>query len=97
MQALKSLKKRVAPFILRRTKDQVLKDLPPKVIQDYECEMPPIQEQIHAFIENQYPISQVVQGTDGGQAKTAGSSILQNLILHRKVCNHPLFVQEFCS
>lgn len=97
VQALKSLKKRVAPFILRRTKDQVLKDLPPKVIQDYECEMPPLQEQIHAFIENQYPISQVVQGSEGGAAKTGGSQILQNLILHRKVCNHPIFVQDICG
>jgi TATA-binding protein-associated factor len=39
IQALKSLKKRIAPFILRRTKTEVLKDLPPKVIQDFDCEM----------------------------------------------------------
>lgn len=37
--ALQSLKKRIAPFILRRTKEQVLKELPPKVIQDYTCKM----------------------------------------------------------
>ena len=37
LQALKSLKKRIAPFILRRTKAEVLKDLPPKFIQDFEC------------------------------------------------------------
>ena len=40
IQALKSLKRRIAPFILRRTKEQVLKELPPKVIQDYPCTMP---------------------------------------------------------
>ena len=39
INALKSLKKRIAPFIMRRTKTEVLKDLPPKVIQDYECSM----------------------------------------------------------
>ena len=32
VEALKSLKKRISPFILRRTKDQVLKELPPKII-----------------------------------------------------------------
>ena len=32
IKALKSLKKRIAPFTLRRTKSEVLKDLPPKVI-----------------------------------------------------------------
>ena len=40
INALKSLKRRIAPFILRRTKEDVLKELPPKVIQDYECIMP---------------------------------------------------------
>ena len=39
INALQSLKKRIAPFILRRTKEQVLKELPPKVIQDYTCKM----------------------------------------------------------
>jgi TATA-binding protein-associated factor len=28
----------VLPFILRRTKERVLQDLPPKVIQDVYCE-----------------------------------------------------------
>lgn len=106
IQALKSLKKRVAPFILRRTKEQVLKDLPPKVIQDFECQMPPVQREVHDFIENHYPISQLVtrstaddpSNNDGQpKEKLAGSSILQNLILHRKVCNHPVFVQDACS
>ena len=32
VNSLKSLKRRIAPFILRRTKDDVLKELPPKVI-----------------------------------------------------------------
>ena len=39
INALQSLKRRIAPFILRRTKEQVLKELPPKVIQDYPCSM----------------------------------------------------------
>jgi TATA-binding protein-associated factor len=60
IHALKSLKKRVAPFVLRRTKNEVLKDLPPKVIQDFECEMPRLQQEVHDFIERQYPISQMV-------------------------------------
>ena len=32
IEALKGLKRRIAPFILRRTKEQVMKELPPKVI-----------------------------------------------------------------
>lgn len=33
--ALEALHKQVLPFLLRRTKEEVLNDLPPKIIQDY--------------------------------------------------------------
>ena len=33
----------IKPFVLRRTKDQVLSDLPPKVIQDVYVEPSPLQ------------------------------------------------------
>lgn len=36
-EKLEQLHRKTAPFILRRTKAQVLTDLPAKVIQDYEC------------------------------------------------------------
>eukprot|EP00347_Sterkiella_histriomuscorum_P015404 403357149 len=61
VEALKSLKKRIQPFILRRTKDQVLKELPPKIIQDVICEMTPFQEYTHSLIEKNHPISQQLQ------------------------------------
>lgn len=35
--------RQVMPFILRRTKDQVLKDLPPKIIQDVLVDPTPLQ------------------------------------------------------
>ena len=56
IEALKSLKKRIAPFVLRRTKQEVLKDLPPKVIQDFDCEMAEAQRTIHEYIDRTYPI-----------------------------------------
>mgnify|MGYP000011052357 CR=1 FL=1 len=31
------------PFLLRRTKDDVLADLPPKIIQDRYCDLSPLQ------------------------------------------------------
>ena len=33
----------VLPFMLRRTKASVLSDLPPKIIQDYYCDLSPLQ------------------------------------------------------
>lgn len=33
----------VLPFIMRRMKEDVLKELPPKIIQDYYCDLSPLQ------------------------------------------------------
>lgn len=60
VEALKSLKKRIAPFILRRTKDQVLKELPPKIIQDVVCKMTSFQEYVHGLVEKNFPISALI-------------------------------------
>lgn len=40
---MEALHKQVMPFVLRRTKAQVLQDLPPKIIQDIFCDMSPLQ------------------------------------------------------
>jgi len=41
--ALEALHRQVMPFLLRRMKEDVLADLPPKIIQDYYCELGPMQ------------------------------------------------------
>jgi TATA-binding protein-associated factor len=41
--ALEALHRQVLPFVLRRMKNDVLQDLPPKLIQDYYCELSPLQ------------------------------------------------------
>lgn len=40
---MESLHRQVLPFLLRRLKEDVLQDLPPKIIQDYYCELSPLQ------------------------------------------------------
>lgn len=50
--ALESLHKRVLPFILRRLKQDVLRDLPPRIIQDYYCELSPLQVCFINYLEN---------------------------------------------
>lgn len=41
--AMETLHKQVLPFVLRRLKEDVLDDLPPKIIQDYYCDLSPLQ------------------------------------------------------
>lgn len=45
--ALEALHKQILPFLLRRLKDDVLDDLPPKIIQDVECDLGDIQKQLY--------------------------------------------------
>lgn len=45
--ALEALHKQVLPFVLRRMKEDVLHDLPPKIIQDYYCDLGRVQQSLY--------------------------------------------------
>lgn len=45
--ALEALHRQTLPFILRRMKEDVLDDLPPKITQDYVCELSPLQVKLY--------------------------------------------------
>ncbi|WFD35447.1 TATA-binding protein-associated factor mot1 [Malassezia cuniculi] len=45
--ALEALHKQILPFLLRRLKEDVLDDLPPKIIQDVECDLGEVQKQLY--------------------------------------------------
>lgn len=44
---MESLHRQVLPFLLRRMKEDVLQDLPPKITQDYFCELSSLQRQLY--------------------------------------------------
>lgn len=59
---------KVMPFLLRRTKDEVLADLPPKIIQDRYCDLSPLQLQLYEdFSHSQVKqeVSTLVQTMEG--------------------------------
>ena len=93
--ALEALHKQVLPFLLRRLKEDVLNDLPPKIIQDYYCELSDIQKLLYddfskseAKAEAECTIQSAVSGkSDGGQ-----QHVFQSLQYLRKLCNHPSLV-----
>lgn len=47
---MESLHRQVLPFILRRLKEDVLQDLPPKIMQDYYCDLSPLQVRVHILL-----------------------------------------------
>ena len=63
-------------------KEDVLKDLPPKITQDYYCQLSPIQQLLYEdFAKEQKD-----------KNKNDKSHIFQALQYLRKVCNHPKLV-----
>ncbi|KAH0584000.1 hypothetical protein H2248_009577 [Termitomyces sp. 'cryptogamus'] len=88
--ALEALHKQVLPFLLRRLKEDVLNDLPPKIIQDYYCELSDLQKHLYDdFSQSKARIS----AENAVQAGQAGHQhVFQSLQYLRKLCNHPALV-----
>lgn len=87
--ALEALHKQTLPFMLRRLKDDVLSDLPPKIIQDYYCELSPLQKQLYNdFVKKE---KKNVEIEDIGSEEPK-QHIFQALQYMRKLCNHPKLV-----
>ncbi|KAL7752502.1 TATA-binding protein-associated factor mot1 [Sorochytrium milnesiophthora] len=92
-RALQSLHRQVLPFLLRRLKEDVLHDLPPKIIQDYYCDLSPVQTELYEnFGQTQRESMQGALAVDSSDAKSRSTHVFQALQYLRKVCNHPRLV-----
>jgi TATA-binding protein-associated factor len=89
--AMEGLHRQVLPFILGRTKQQVLSDLPPKIIQDIMCEISPLQQRLYDQFETSTPCKTAVASL-AKSGPSAPGNVLQSLQYMRKVCNHPALV-----
>lgn len=94
--ALEALHKQVLPFLLRRLKEDVLHDLPPKIIQDYYCELSDLQKTLY----DEFSKSSAHQSATGvvqtalpeTEQPTGQKHVFQSLQYLRKLCNHPALV-----
>jgi TATA-binding protein-associated factor len=108
MEKLRLLHQQVLPFILRREKEHVLKELPPKIVTRIPCELSPIQKHLYAqfcsgdLAKKSLSIFQSLvesMGDISGQkdGKKSSSSvnpeILKTLLYLRLVCTHPWLVR----
>ncbi|HRP57181.1 DEAD/DEAH box helicase [Agriterribacter sp.] len=92
-EKIATLKKLTAPFILRRTKEQVAKDLPEKTESVLWCEMNGSQRNVYEEILEQTRSSIFLEIEKSGLAKSK-LSILQGMTKLRQVCSSPLLLPD---
>ncbi|KAL5998886.1 btaf1 RNA polymerase II, B-TFIID transcription factor-associated [Asimina triloba] len=100
--AMEALHKQVMPFLLRRTKDEVLSDLPEKIIQDRYCDLSRVQLKLYEQFSSsdaKKEISSLLNGQetaistdDTSSSPKASSHVFQALQYLLKLCSHPLLV-----
>ena len=86
------LQQKVAPFILRRTKDQVAPELPEKVEMTVYCEMQPDQRKIYDAYEKEFR-DFVFSKTDDDLSKTP-MYVLKGITRLRQICDAPALAGE---
>lgn len=87
------LRKLVYPFILRRTKDQVAPELPPRTERVIYSDMEPLQRKVYNRLRDYY------RGLLLGMVESKGiddsrMKILEGLLRLRQVCNHPALIDR---
>jgi superfamily II DNA or RNA helicase len=87
-ESLRVLSKSLRPFILRRTKDQVLKDLPSKTEQVLYCELSPSERKKYTELKNHYWNKLNGKIEQNGFAKSK-FDILEALLRLRQASCHP--------
>ncbi|KIM49246.1 hypothetical protein M413DRAFT_438417 [Hebeloma cylindrosporum] len=90
--ALEALHKQVLPFLLRRLKEDVLNDLPPKIIQDYYCELSDLQKYLYDDFAKSKARTSAADTVNSEEAGPGQQHVFQSLQYLRKLCNHPALV-----
>jgi TATA-binding protein-associated factor len=88
--AVEALHKQVLPFLLRRLKEEVLDDLPPKILQNYYCDLSDLQRKL--FEDFTKKEGKEIQAKAGSADKESKQHIFQALQYMKKLCNSPALV-----
>lgn len=89
----KRLQAIIKPFILRRTKNQVATELPPKTEQIIYCEMTEGQGELYESTKSEYR-NALLEGTVQQGTKNTQIALLQGLTKLRQLANHPKMTEE---
>lgn len=92
-EKIKALQKITAPFVLRRTKEQVASDLPAKTEMVMWCEMSTAQKTLYDEIKNSIRESVFMNIKQDGLNKSK-LAVLQGITKLRQICNSPLLLPK---
>lgn len=90
--AIEALHKQVLPFLLRRLKEEVLDDLPPKILQNYYCDLSELQRKL--FEDFSKKEGKEIANKASGDDRESKQHIFQALQYMRKLCNSPALVMK---
>ncbi|HSF55645.1 MAG TPA: DEAD/DEAH box helicase [Algoriphagus sp.] len=83
----------IKPFILRRLKSQVAKDLPEKLTNVKYSDMTPEQEKVYEEVKSYYR-EKIIGELAGGGRGSQQFTLLRGLTQLRQIANHPKLVRE---
>ncbi len=92
-QPAQFLRKMVFPFILRRTKDQVAPELPPRTERLLFSDMEPAQRKLYNHTRDYYR-GMLIGMIDKEGINDARMKILEGLLRLRQICNHPKLIDS---
>ena len=89
----RDLKKLIYPFTLRRTKEQVAKDLPDKTVSVLWCTMDAAQRKLYNHYRDGYK-KRLLTKIDQDGIEKSGMDVLEALLRLRQICDHPALVDK---
>ena len=87
---IRRLHKVLRPFLLRRLKKEVEKQLPDKVEHIIRCEMSDLQHQLYKHMKQGY----MLMDTNDKKNKSGNKALMNTIMQLRKICNHPFMFQH---
>jgi len=92
-EAAAMLAKRIKPFILRRLKEDVAKDLPEKIEMDYWCELTEEQKSLYGQLQEMY-VTPIRAALEKGEGVDYTTSIFPVITKLKQLCDHPSLVSD---
>ncbi len=88
-----ALRRLIAPCVLRRTKEQVATDLPPRNENVVYCSMSPQQQTLYEVTRDAYR-GRIMRELDEQGMEQSRMRILEGLLRLRQICCHPLLMDK---